>query len=82
MQKGYWEQGSKFQFDGIVTETAETERGLVVRFEETYFYPECGGQLADGGTVGGVAILDAQQDSEGPYAVSYTHLTLPTKRIV
>ena len=69
MQKGYWEQGSKFQFDGIVTETAETERGLVVRFEETYFYPECGGQLADGGTVGGVAILDAQQDGEGPYVL-------------
>lgn len=69
MQKGYWEQGSKFQFDGIVTETAETERGLVVRFEETYFYPECGGQLADGGTVGGVAILDAQQDAEGPYVL-------------
>jgi alanyl-tRNA synthetase len=69
MQKGYWEQGSKFQFDGIVTETAETERGLVVRFAETYFYPESGGQLADGGTVGGVAILDAQQDGEGPYVL-------------
>jgi alanyl-tRNA synthetase len=69
MQKGYWEQGSKLQFDGIVTETAETERGLVVRFKETYFYPECGGQLADGGTVGGVAILDAQQDDGGPYVL-------------
>jgi alanyl-tRNA synthetase len=69
MQKGYWEEGSKLQFDGIVTATAETERGLVVRFEKTYFYPECGGQLADGGTVGGMAILDAQQDNVGPYVV-------------
>jgi alanyl-tRNA synthetase len=69
MQKGYWEDGSKLQFDGIVTATAGTERGLVVRFEKTYFYPESGGQLADGGTVGGVAILDAQQDDVGPYVV-------------
>lgn len=69
MQKGYWEDGSKLQFDGIVTATAETEHGLVVRFEKTYFYPECGGQLADGGTVGGTTILDAQQDDAGPYVV-------------
>ena len=69
MQKGYWEDGSKLQFDGIVTTTAETEQGLVVRFEKTFFYPECGGQLADGGTVGGTTILDAQQDDAGPYVV-------------
>ena len=69
MQKGYWEDGSKLQFDGIVTATAETERGVVVRFEKTYFYPECGGQLADGGTVAGTSILDAQQDEMGPFVV-------------
>jgi len=69
MQKGYWEDGRKLQFDGIVAATAETERGLVVRFEKTYFYPECGGQLADGGTVAGTAILDAQQDDAGPYVL-------------
>lgn len=69
MQKGYWEDGSKLQFDGIVTATAETEQGLVVRFEKTFFYPECGGQPADGGTVGGTSILDAQQDDAGPYVV-------------
>lgn len=69
MQTGYWEDGSKLEFDGIVTAAAETERGLVVRFEKTYFYPECGGQLADGGTVGGTAILDAQQDDAGPYVL-------------
>jgi len=69
MQKGYWEDGSKLQFDGIVTATAETEQGLVVRFEKTFFYPESGGQLADGGTVGGTTILDAQQDDTGPNVV-------------
>jgi alanyl-tRNA synthetase len=69
MQQGYWEDGSKLQFIGMVTATAETERGLVVRFDKTYFYPECGGQLADGGTVGGTSILDAQQDDVGPYVI-------------
>jgi len=69
MQTGYWEDGSKLEFDGVVTAAAETERGLLVRFERTYFYPECGGQLADGGTVGGTAILDAQQDDAGPYVL-------------
>ena len=69
MQKGYWEDGSRLQFDGIVTATSETEHGLVVRLEKTYFYPESGGQLADGGTVDGTAILDAQQDDTGPFVV-------------
>lgn len=69
MQQGYWEDSSRLQFDGLVTAAAKTERGLVVRFEKTYFYPECGGQLADGGTVGDVAILDAQQDDVGPYVL-------------
>jgi len=69
MQKGYWEDGNKLQFDGIVTAAAKTEQGLVVRFEKTFFYPESGGQLADGGTVGGTSILDAQQDDAGPYVL-------------
>jgi alanyl-tRNA synthetase len=67
MQTGYWEDGSKLEFDGVVTAALETERGFLVRFEKTYFYPECGGQLADGGTVGGTAIIDARQDEAGPY---------------
>ena len=69
MQKGYWEDGRKLEFDGIVVGTAKTERGLVVRFETTYFYPESGGQLADGGTVAGTRILDTLQDEGGPYVL-------------
>ncbi len=69
MEKGYWEDSHRFEFDGVVTEATETGRGLVVRFEKTYFYPESGGQLADGGTVDGIAILDARQDDLGPYVL-------------
>ncbi|MCE5192890.1 MAG: alanyl-tRNA editing protein [Candidatus Cryosericum sp.] len=69
MEKGYWEDSHKFEFEGVVTEATETGQGLLVRFEKTYFYPESGGQLADGGTVAGIAILDAQQDDLGPYVL-------------
>ncbi|MCX6085551.1 MAG: alanyl-tRNA editing protein [Caldiserica bacterium] len=69
MQKGYWEDCRKLEFEGIIAGTAKTEQGLVVRFETTYFYPESGGQLADGGTVAGTTILDALQDEAGPYVL-------------
>lgn len=69
MEKGYWEDGERLEFDGTVAETAETTSGLVVRFEKTFFYPESGGQLADRGTVDGIAILDSQQDGKGPCVV-------------
>ncbi len=69
MQKGYWEDAAKFEFDGVVTAVTGIQGGLAVRFEKTYFYPESGGQLADGGIVGGSAVLDAQQDDQGPYVV-------------
>jgi len=69
VQKGYWEDGNKLEFEGIVVGATNTEQGLVVRFETTHFYPESGGQLADGGTVAGMTILDALQDEEGPYVL-------------
>lgn len=33
--------------------------------DETAFYPEAGGQLADHGTLGGVAVVDVQVDDDG-----------------
>jgi alanyl-tRNA synthetase len=69
MQKGYWEDGTRFEFDGVVTAVAEVQGGLSVRFEKTYFFPESGGQLADGGMVGSDVVLAAQQNDEGPYVV-------------
>jgi len=69
MQKGYWEDAGILAFDGVVTGVTESPLGLVVRFEKTYFFPESGGQLADGGTVGSYPLIDAQQDDDGPYVV-------------
>ena len=69
MEKGYWEDSHRLEFEGVVTQATETEQGVLVRFEKTFFYPESGGQLADGGTVDGIAILDARQDDLGPYVL-------------
>ena len=69
MQKGYWEDARTYTFDGVVTAVTESPRGLIIRFEKTYFFPESGGQLADGGTVGSYPLIDAQQDDVGPYVV-------------
>ena len=48
-------------FAADVTEVAGTD----VRLTETYFYPQGGGQPADRGTVGGVAVDHVYEDDEG-----------------
>lgn len=68
-QKGYWEDGTIFEFEATVSAAEGNARGLVVRLDKTYFYPESGGQLGDGGTVAGVEVVTAQQDDLGPYVV-------------
>ena len=68
-QKGYWEDGTIFEFEATVAAAEASARGLVVRLDKTYFYPESGGQLGDGGTVAGVEVVTAQQDDLGPYVV-------------
>jgi len=68
-QKGYWEDGTIFEFEATVAAVEASARGLVVRLDKTYFYPESGGQLGDGGTVAGVEVVAAQQDDLGPYVV-------------
>jgi len=45
------------RFDATVTDVDGTE----VTLDETYFYPESGGQPADRGTLAGVAVADVQK---------------------
>lgn len=68
-EKGYWEDGTVFEFEANITEVVASSGGLVVRLDRTYFYPESGGQLGDSGTVAGVEVVTAQQDDLGPYVV-------------
>ena len=45
----------------LAFETTVRDGGSEVVLEETYFYPESGGQPADRGTLGGLAVLDVQE---------------------
>lgn len=46
-------------FESIVTGTKE-EQGHWVTLQQSYFYPESGGQPADRGTLNGIPVLDVQ----------------------
>ena len=62
------EQGSitdpyKTAFEATVTEIGEGENGLVyLVLDQTWFYPEGGGQPADRGVIAGLSVTDVQRE--------------------
>ena len=62
--KKYWDDAFILDFDGTVQEVIREPGRLGVVLEETYFYPEGGGQPADRGLLGGLAISDVQEADE------------------
>ena len=53
------------RFDAtVVAMTTFRDRPAVV-LDQTAFYPEAGGQLGDRGTLGGIAVLDTQEQDDG-----------------
>jgi len=56
----YLEDPYVTSFDAEIIETRQTDEGPAVIFEQTYFYPESGGQPFDLGTIGGVPITQIQ----------------------
>jgi alanyl-tRNA synthetase len=52
-------------FSSRVAASREDERGHWVALENSYFYPEGGGQESDRGTISGIEVLDVQEDGEG-----------------
>ena len=53
------------EFKANVLSCSETEKGFDAVLDSTAFFPEGGGQFPDMGTLGGIKILDVQEDKEG-----------------
>ena len=77
--KLYYEDAYLREFDAAVLSCREEQGRYLVVLDRTAFYPEGGGQPADHGVLGGVAVTDVQERDgvvchtcAGPLAVGST----------
>ena len=61
----YYDDSYTRSFRARVAKAGELAGRPVVELEATYFYPESGGQLADQGVLGGVAVVDVRAEDDG-----------------
>ncbi|HEU0036656.1 MAG TPA: alanyl-tRNA editing protein [Kofleriaceae bacterium] len=67
------------RFDATIVALANHRDRPAVILDRTAFYPEAGGQLGDRGTLGGVAVVDTQEQDDG----TILHvLAAPDERLV
>lgn len=74
-EKLYYKSAYIKEFDAVVTECRETEKGAVIKLDKTAFYPEGGGQPCDLGTINGIEVTDVQE--EGDDVLHYTKAAIP-----
>ncbi len=58
MQTNYQTNSTTLTFDTRIKTMEERKDGVYLELEESYFYPEGGGQLRDQGTINGKEVLD------------------------
>ena len=61
----YYDDSYTTRFDAVIVSRGEHRGRPAVELERTFFYPESGGQQADHGTLGAVAVADVQADDDG-----------------
>lgn len=78
-RKLYYEDCHLCRFSAVVTGCEKVEKGWQVTLDATAFYPEGGGEAPDMGTLGGVNVLDVQEEDgqirhlcDGPLTVGET----------
>ena len=60
-EKLYYSDAYLTEFEATVLACEESKKGYLVTLDRTAFYPEGGGQPADHGTLGGVAVTDVHE---------------------
>ena len=63
-RKLYYEDGLLSSFEANVITCEPRKKGFAVTLDATAFYPEGGGQPCDLGTLGGIPVLDVQEEGE------------------
>ncbi len=61
----YYDDAYTTRFRARVSAAGDHADRPAVELDATYFYPESGGQEADGGTLGGARVVDVQADDAG-----------------
>jgi alanyl-tRNA synthetase len=64
-ERRYYDDGYTTRFTARAAATGEWQGRSAIELEETWFYPESGGQLGDHGTIGDAPVLDVQADDDG-----------------
>lgn len=65
-EQGYLKDPYRTGFESMVREAEPLEGGRTgLYLEQTFFYPESGGQPADTGTLNGVEVVDVQESNKG-----------------
>lgn len=68
-RKLYLDDPYRLSFDGHIVQREETSDGPAVVLEETYFYPESGGQPHDLGTIDGIPLRRVDERGEEVFHV-------------
>ena len=78
-EKLYYLDSHMFEFEAEVLECRELERGWGIILDRTAFFPEGGGQPADTGVIGGVAVTDVQERG-GEIILAFADTPVPPVR--